>query len=198
MDKRIKQNKSDKTRVQEHPIMFNSQMVRAILDRHKTQTRRPVKPMKHPYGEWLSVEEVVGEIKAETGAVICPFGRKGDRLWVRETWNMFDPWVGVFYAADDHSCGIGEYDDPDHIEPHNMRWKPSIHMPRWASRITLQITKARVEQLREITAEDAAAEGFAGHDPIAGFADAWNEIYGGSSWADNPWVWVIEFMRVKL
>ena len=181
----------------ERPILFSAPMVRAILDGHKTQTRRAVKPMKHPYGEWLSVEEVVGEIKAETGAVICPFGRKGDRLWVRETWNTFAPWVGFFYAADDHSFGIGEYDDPDHIEPHNMRWKPSIHMPRIASRITLEITGVRIEHLQDISAGDCLAEGVAPtDDPVAEYRGFWEALYGAGSWAANPHVFVIEFARV--
>ncbi|MFA9951137.1 hypothetical protein [Dentiradicibacter hellwigii] len=87
--------------MQERPILFSAPMVRAILGGHKTQTRRPVKPMKHPYGEWLSVEEVVGEIKAGTGAVNCPLGRKGDRLWVREAFHSYHWDVPrVVYRAD--------------------------------------------------------------------------------------------------
>ena len=164
--------------MQERPILFSAPMVRAILNGHKTQTRRPVKPPKHPSG---------------TG---CPFGHKGDRLWVRETWNMFGPWAGFFYAADDHSFGIGEYDDPDHIEPHNMRWKPSIHMPRIASRITLEIAGVRVEHLQDISAADCLAEGVAPtDDPVAEYRSSWEALYGAGSWAANPHVFVIEFVR---
>ena len=174
--------------MQERPILFSAPMVRAILNGRKTQTRRAVKPAKHSFA---------AEIKAGTGAVNCPFGRKGDRLWVRETYNMFAPWAGFFYAADDHSFGIGEYDDPDHIEPHNMRWKPSIHMPRIASRITLEITGVRVEHLQDISAADCLAEGVAPtDDPVAEYRSLWESLYGAGSWAANPHVFVIEFARV--
>nr|DAI35628.1 MAG TPA: ASCH domain protein [Caudoviricetes sp.] len=173
--------------MQERPILFSAPMVRAILNGRKTQTRRAVKPAKHPLD---------AEIKAGTGAVNCPFGHKGDRLWVRETWNMFDPWPGFFYAADDHSFGVGEYDDPDHIEPHNMHWRPSIHMPRIASRITLVITGVRIEHLQDISAADCLAEGVAPtDDPVAEYRSLWESLYGAGSWAANPHVFVIEFVR---
>jgi hypothetical protein len=148
----------------------------------------------------------------------CPYGQPGDRLWVRETWNKFPPWEGYFYAADDHSFGIGECDDSDHIEPHNLRWKPSIHMPREASRLTLEITEVRVERLNEISEEDAKAEGIAYQDDAKeigrgrlshdgsvlydtareAFVKLWESINGPGSWALNPFVWVITFRRVGL
>ena len=123
----------------ERPILFSGPMVRAILQGRKTQTRRIVKPRRCPNtGCELACCEIAGE-RGEHLYQLCPYGQPGDRLWVRETWNAFDGWAGYFYAADDHSFGIGADDDPDHIPEHAIRWRPSIHMPRAASRITLEI-----------------------------------------------------------
>jgi len=194
--------------MKERQILFSAPMVRAILDGSKTQTRRIVKT-----GKW---EHENSEYGVSFGN--CPYGEPGDRLWVRETWNKFDAWEGYFYAADDHPFGIGEADDPDHIEQHDIRWKPSIHMPRAASRITLEVTGVRVERLQDISEADARAEGVepvvvgegwrrycdsgseeVGVPPCAdarhSFQSLWEQINGAGSWAANPWVWVVEFQR---
>jgi hypothetical protein len=201
--------------MKERPILFSGPMVRAILDGRKTQTRRAV---KHPYardidafapcevpGEWrIGVMEA--GVTADMGCMRCPFGEPGDRLWVRETWALAPgvhrghDWRDALFAAD----GLTQVD----------RWRPSIHMPRWASRITLEVTGVRVERLQAITEEDARAEGAAhrispGGD-LAGafdvcetpinyrvhFRDLWRDINGPDAWDANPWVWVVAFKRV--
>ena len=204
--------------MRERGILFNGPMVRAVLAGKKTQTRRIVKPQP----DWDSPKPCCETTRdGFQGAVNrgmwscggtwtddedprrCPYGQPGDRLWVREAWNKFPPWEGYFYAADDHSFGIGECDDSDHIEPHDLRWKPSTNMPREASRLTLEITEVRVERLNEISEGDAEAEGcFALGDAdctaVEQFRRLWESINGPGSWALNPFVWVITFRRVGL
>lgn len=181
--------------MKERPILFSAPMVRALLAGTKTQTRRVCK---------LEVRSGMPEPEMLSLLRCCPYGKPGDRLWVRETWNRFDGWEGYFYAADDHSFGIGADDDPDHIPEHALRWKPSIHMPRAASRITLEVTGVRVERLQEISEADAKAEGAAMHNSPAamltgyrtGYRLLWDSINGPGSWDANSWVWVVEFRRV--
>lgn len=175
-------------------------MVRAILEGHKTQTRRVIKP-KHggsitgPVGPGKAVEDL-GE--GEFDLLHCPYGEPGDRLWVREAFAVLgdrDKHV-LHYRATHQNAGSG--------------WKPSIHMPRWASRIALEITNVRVERLQDICGEDSAAEGVTG--PVGSprvygvvtkqfareqFMRLWESINGPDSWQVNPWVWVIEFGRVE-
>ena len=170
--------------MKERPILFNGEMVRAILDGRKTQTRRVVKDcylMGGPPEDYLLSR--------------CPFGQPGDRLWVRETWGhngcLCCP---IHYRATDP--------DPDTGNPY-FRWYPSIHMMRSASRITLEITNVRVERLNEITRGEAMEEGCpfsnmaAGIDPRDWFSDLWESINGAGSWSFDPWVWVIEFRKVE-
>jgi len=207
--------------MKERPILFNHHMVRSILSGAKSQTRRIVKPPSNY--RWLNVNAGAmvnsGGHKKHISDLACKHGKSGDRLWVRETWNTFDPWIGVFYAADDHSFGIGDYDDPDRIEAHDIRWRPSIHMPRWASRIELEIVDVRVERLNEISEADAIAEGVervcigegwrqycdpdfeeVGVPPmptaVHSFRTLWEHINGEGSWKENPFVWRIEFKRI--
>lgn len=99
------------------------------------------------------------------------YGQPGDRLWVREAWNQFDGWQGYFYRADDNSAGVGEFDDPDHIPEHALKWRPSIHMPRSACRIVLEIVSVRVERLQEISDDDCEAEGIDCHSLPTGGDD---------------------------
>ena len=177
--------------MKERPILFNAPMVRAILANTKTQTRRVVKARDL---EWMDVHQGLRE---PDNAERCPHGQPGDRLWVRETFGHFErnenfaPGCEVFYRADGESLAM---------EP----WRPSIHMPRWASRITLEIARVRVERLRACNEADAIAEGApwaacgapqeGSHK--AGFAQLWEQINGHGSWEANPWVWVIEFRRL--
>ncbi|AOZ52666.1 hypothetical protein BKX93_01490 [Chromobacterium vaccinii] len=229
--------------VNEKPILFCAEMVRALLAGTKTQTRRVAKPVKHPdFGNLYEPGAMV--LEREPQHVInraCPYGQPGDRLWVRETWgvishswdkagNMVD-WVPdrpatpilelpfgrvyysghVIYAADGYMEWAG--DDDGGGEPRSA-WKPSIHMPRTASRILLEITDVRVEQLQDISEADAVAEGCVAepcdhsrqscedigcYGPTAAGAYhwLWNRLNGAGSWDANPWVWVIEFKRVE-
>lgn len=175
------------------PILFSGPMVRAILDGWKTQTRRPVASARHPYGHLLGPEGVAREFLGKTEAVRCPLGQPGDRLWVRETWQLCDydgpggyPKTDAVYRAD------GETDDK------RNGWRPSIHMPRWASRITLEVVRVSVEQVQDITEEGAIKEGCVPLDsssPREMFGDLWQSIYG--TWEANPWVWAVEFRRIK-
>ncbi len=189
--------------MKERPILFSAPMVCAILEGRKTQTRRALNPQ--PAGGHQ--QGVIGPLNSIGNLLICKHGSPGDRLWVRETfcWSGYasDP-EEVLYRADE------EYTLEDRGD---LPWKPSIFMPRWASRISLEITVVRVERLIDISATDAIAEGArrtadggAWHieneqhrsaDPRDTFASLWESINGAGSWEQNPWVWVIEFKRIQ-
>ena len=195
------------------PILFSAPMVRAILNGTKTQTRRAVKDRHIDaappacFFQWLRER--------------CPYGQPGDRLWVRETWQVVDGSERARRIVTDPSPSRGwiEYAatvHPGHEPP--PRWRPSIYMPRWASRILLEITAARVERLQDISGEDAVAEGIArdgdGYErfhvdpdaplgqsftrnPVLAYRGLWEKINGVGTWDANPLVWVIEFKRVE-
>lgn len=203
----------------ERPILFSTPMVRAILDGRKTQTRRVVKfpctPKKYSESDWMIDGEPIGR---------SPYGKPGDRLWVRESgWERpertprmmregADTWPRFAYDAD----GWSDEDLAD-FKRWGFKRRPSIHMPRWASRITLEITGIPVERLQDISEADAIAEGLyqetmpgtaaalwryaSGSDwyshPVQCYRALWEYINGPGSWDVNPWVWVIEFKRVK-
>ena len=211
----------------ERGMIFNGEMVRAILDGRKTQTRRPVKfpILDRNLGCELAGNELAGELSAGN-YLNSAFGKPGDRIWVRETFQgpLFDYDLMDSYCKDPTPFEKPEfcvykadgvpapefYDADDEL---HCCWRPSIHMPRWASRILLEITDVRVERLNAISQEDAQAEGMerAGwrptySDPDSGgevmtpydnFAELWSSIYGEESWNANPWVWVISFKRVE-
>ncbi|NHR69107.1 morphogenetic protein [Klebsiella pneumoniae] len=192
--------------MKERGMIFNSEMVRAILDGRKTQTRRPVKfpVLDKNLGCELAGNELAGELSAGN-YLNSAFGKPGDRIWVRETWAR--------YNIDQNSHDIAYRATTPADWPEEGRWRPSIHMPRWASRILLEITDVRVERLNAISQENAQAEGMeltgwrpTYSDPDSGgevmtpydnFAELWSSIYGDESWKANPWVWVIEFKRVE-
>lgn len=197
----------------ERGMIFNAEMVKALLDGRKVQTRRPMKvkpdgitkgPTSIPYkfnrqNHPLISFRGIDEIK-------CPFGKVGDRIYVRETF-CFDNKDYVQTYKDETWRGLPDrftaetfYRATEEIPDMFPRWTPSIHMPRWASRITLEITNVRVERLQEISEEDAKSEGVNGwHPDIPAtrashkdvFHKLWDSIYG--SWSANPWVWVVEF-----
>lgn len=202
----------------ERPILFSGPMVRAILEGRKTQTRRPIKVDD----VYTTVDDTDGKPFAwqsdECGdwyEMPCPFGKPGDLLWVRETWQIFrvyeDTWNGGYEA--DLWDGPILRERPNHAwvtyaadDPGGRPWRPSIHMPRWASRITLRITGIRVERLCEISVDDAWAEGIEAaidHDGpvcyLAEFQRLWDAMYAkrGLGWNTNPWVWVMEFETCK-
>ncbi|HBR0482725.1 TPA: hypothetical protein L9G90_005426 [Klebsiella pneumoniae] len=196
----------------ERGMIFNAEMVRAILDGRKTQTRRPIKWKQTRFteiGEREDGSKWPWSEDAEHACDFwhpCPFGAVGDRIWVRETWNKYGGLLT--YRADRDWI-----DDMRKETVCTAKWVPSIHMPRWASRILLEITDVRVERLNSISQEDAQAEGLeltgwrpTYSDPDSGgevmtpydnFAELWSSIYGDESWQANPWVWVIEFKRVE-
>ncbi|HED2695130.1 TPA: hypothetical protein R4Z22_000081 [Klebsiella michiganensis] len=236
----------------ERGMIFNSEMVRAILDGRKTQTRRIVKgvdgavkfcPECDINGEDIFV--VLGEkdhtgMNPVLGAISCPLGAAGDHIWVRETWGVvsheldedgrIQPWTPDRPATAIHEMPFGNgyfsghaiyavdgdftWGDDDGYEDGRSCWKPSIHMPRAASRILLEITEVRVERLNSIHDVDAMREGIQNlttcshadfgtpgvvnaQHPVRAFQLLWESIYGADNWKANPWVWVIEFKRVE-
>jgi len=213
-------------------------MVCAILAGRKTQTRRVVT------ARWLPHDHAKIEIGLERdssghivhrdgvyfGNVHCPYGAPGDQLWVRETWcsAYSTGCFGSMFAADGafvqgrRRSEKGPHYNADDVPP-GIKWRPSIHMPRWASRIILAVTDVRVERLQDISEADAEAEGIERgedffqcptwrdyqseepvqswfpDDPIGSFHSLWDSINGSRpacSWDDNPWVWVVEFSRI--
>ncbi|HEY6244612.1 MAG TPA: hypothetical protein VIX17_11720 [Pyrinomonadaceae bacterium] len=201
--------------MKEHPILFSGPMVRAILEGRKTQTRRVItpQPTPHPANEhflaWVKNRYGADEMMVTDSLIEqCRHGSVRDRLWVRESLRWTDR---LTYAAD--GTEVPNDQIPDDAKVAILTTAPSIFMPRWASRITLEITKVRVEQLRLLSEEDAVAEGagamggaiikaerFGGYMPAAvyQFAGGWDALNAkrGYSWNSNPWVWVIEFKRL--
>lgn len=202
--------------MKERPIIFKSEMVGAILDGRKTQTRRIIKPQL-PDNPTSVGGKKWGKVDGEFHycGVKCPYGKPGDRLWVRETFKpvRFEgkPIVGIHYVSDGdnflwkvqpHSMyafpkGKGT---PDKEWPEGFCYgkSPSIHMPRWASRITLEIVKVRVERINDISSKEAANEmGYILGEKCPHFIlDYWEKLHPGS-WDRNDWVWVVEFKRIK-
>ena len=209
-------------------------MIRAILAGRKAVTRRIVKPQPSPgcryemngagdralhlHGYGPALRFVPAKVTTADHRLACPYGEPGDRLWVRETWcQQADPITGrlidrkAYYAAD----GV----EVTHVDDINRSpWRPSIHMPRWASRITLDVVSVRVERLHDITPGDILAEGVVerphvdpnlGKCPVSAFdgklypdlrslwAAGWDQINGKRApWKANPWVWRVEFRRM--
>lgn len=220
--------------MKERPILFNGAMVRALIDGSKTQTRRVVKGAE----KWpaKAVRAVVLETRGTAMAVDarrysygpeikCPYGQPGDRLWVRETHAPQSDCWGAWERSMLHGCKqdspIIHYAADEGGQPFIEKWRPSIHMPRWASRIMREIVSVRVERLQGISEADAIAEGIkitvdsetnkplvriSGKSPpaqyiqkhclvISEYANLFESINGPGSWDANPWVWVIEFKR---
>lgn len=192
--------------MKERPLLLSGPMVPRILDGSKTQTRRVFKAKNG--GVWPNPNDLPGMRQILRN---CPYGQPGDRLWVREAWKAhptFDhlaprdiPYSHVWYMADDGYKA-------------ESRFRQSMFMPRWASRITLAVTGVRVERLQDISEADAMAEGARECDPVSGrevllagpsqrgsfvlhYRDIWEQINGPDSWAANPWVWVVNFKRVE-
>lgn len=191
--------------MKERPIIFSAPMVRAILDGQKTQTRRIIKPQpEYRHGVLFTLGSSTG-YSPDLMAGACPYGRTGDRLWVREAFAYVIYGDGMRFIEYRADRSLSDFDGYDH--PVGGRWRPSIHMPRWASRITLEITDVRVERLQDISGMDAKREGVSvpAHLPHDGvdldyarreYRRLWQSINGPGSWETNPWVWVIEFKKL--
>lgn len=223
------------------PILFSSPMVRAILEGRKKQTRRVAKLGADRLGDEFMTELRDGNL-IET-IKLCPYGQPGDRLWVRETFTIetnfnLDPceppfkdgrpvnwhededwgrwWEQAHYAATDPSPDLVHEDDCKQCDDNGYcnKWKPSIHMPRWASRILLEITNVRIEKLQKVTVGDCLYEGIDNTEEnlkavefrpsdrsmyIGLFRTLWDSINAarGFGWDKNPWVWVVEFKRIN-
>lgn len=186
------------TAIKERPILFSAPMVRAILDGSKVQTRRLIKPQFKSLLQWDGAELLTERITRKGRQVIrCPYGVAGDRLWVRES---------GWQSPDDGTDFDWEYDankpDVDSLKAAGWIRRPSIHMPRTASRITLEVTGVRVERINDISESDAFAEGVTLPEPVleayySGFKRLWVSINGPQSWDENPWVWVVEFRKLE-
>lgn len=220
----------------ERPILFSAPMVRAVLDDTKTQTRRVVKwrglepglnlqfsglSVEHSGSNWVLSSPTRDSYAYRSVPMPCPYGQPGDRLWVRENgWERpslsqrdlregADTWPPYEFDADPLMC----WEDGE-LKRYGWKRRPSIHMPRWASRINLEVTGVRVERLQDISEADARAEGARECDPVSGrevllagpsqrgsfvlhYRDIWEQINGVGSWAANPWVWCVSFRRVK-
>lgn len=216
------------TEVKQRPILFSTEMVRAILDDRKRMTRRIIKPQPVlSLDNCKDREKLVNALEETENSLFwffkgvpyanfpegiepyCPYGKVGDILWVRERWNNI---------IDDQGKRIGYYHSTD--TDLNNKWKPSIHMPKEACRIFLQITDIRVERLQDISEEDAIAEGVEGfgyipdqilyrdyqernpktrgyHKSSKSFQTLWESINGPDSWNANSWVWVVSFERIS-
>ncbi|WP_256831671.1 morphogenetic protein [Pseudomonas sp. Pse1] len=218
--------------IKERPILFSAPMVLAILDGRKTVTRREVK--KRAALDCLAAGFDPSFLALPGNADLCPYGQPGDQLWVRETFALLGnedgcciDWQDNLVKGDERgaariyraSCPPGDYGlnqipakaewkpDTEAME-YDGAWRPSIHMPRWASRILLEITDVRVERLQDISRADIRAEGLqcppelASDDVSPNYRDwypgAWRELWEstGGDWNANPWVWVVEFKRV--
>lgn len=234
--------------MKERQILFSAPMVRAILDGSKTQTRRVVKNLHTDCNEsFIRKDDGLFGWRDQSGrfmqAFPCPYGQPGDRLWVRETWKYTD-WTGcgepfIEFSADndvtrpkvsedwsDRIVDIWEIlsrDENFNIDncARDRKWRPSIHMPRWASRLLLEIVSVRVERLQDISEADSITEGikrsqraisstdvapcfwdYLRNEPQYrnardSYASLWESINGPGSWSANPWVWCIEFRRVN-
>ena len=189
----------------ERPIIMTSESVRAILDGRKTMTRRVITGFLYPeypdheycFHETVDSRWEIGMISRSTGEghfmqySRCPYGVPGDRLWVREKFKI------------GQGRSIVYFDTPSRWAE-GMSWKPSIFMPRWASRITLEVVSVRVERLTDISDSDCYAEGIISPqndilgEPYYSFKDLWDSINAkrGYPWSSNPWVWVIGFRKV--
>lgn len=227
--------------MKERGIIFSAPMVRAILDGTKTQTRRIVKFPRWMITDWER-DKAAWDFNRGLSVGLFSEGRLyremrryadvGDRIWVRETWAVRGNEDGHpvradyslcefeeadrFYCADCKPTNYGMWEMPDGSVFEG--WRPSIYMPRWASRITLEVTDVRVQRLQDISVEDAKAEGVSGyvngHGHVSdaellvepgyrhphfyrrGFEDVWDSIHGDGSWDANPWVWAISFKRI--
>ena len=206
----------------ERPILFSAPMVNAILTGRKTQTRRVAKVNDRGLkAGFVTPNAGYAPRPIAEHAAYCPYGRTGELLWGRETWQYADwtedgcPWVR--YRADGKKRCVESDISPEWVErltdiwaelsqdenysidsrAADRKWRPAIHMPRWACRLVLEIAAVRVERLQEISVHDVDAEGTPATYPsgaeVGDYRKLWESINGAGSWDLNPWVWVVEF-----
>lgn len=234
--------KNQSNQVKERPIIFSGEMVKAILDGKKTMTRRVVKSdfinnYKHAHiikqssdksreGKAYFYDKPAGGMVLSSQLVSNLYGKVGDRLWVRETWQEIGPDCLLTYKATYPGDLYAKRPELENVPPlaglkeRGYLWKSPMFMPRWASRILLEITDIRVERLNDISDEDAVKEGLrilpasgryvvspgdqyfgsASHDAVEVFSWLWDSINAkkGYPWSSNPWVWVVEFKVVEV
>ena len=184
------------------PILFSGEMVRAILDGRKTQTRRVIKPQPSA-GVRRSVFVLSGLEDGHGRELRCPYSRPGDTLWVRETFGVITQPLTGEKSAIYKATHKPEFPN-EQLGFDGSKWRPSIFMPRWASRITLRVVGVRVETLWDMTVSKMIAEGVAEIEnndkhPLTPFITLWDSINAdrGYAWYTNPWVWVVEFEEVS-
>lgn len=217
------------------PILFSAPMIRALLSGAKTQTRRMLRPQPEPHEwqgmrgyslewrnphdfMWLLVHRIPQNPVPIGRRFRCPYGAPGDLLWVRETWQAADGNKRAARIVSQPRPDFGWVEYAATCDDCPSRWRPSIHMPRWASRLTLRITDVRVQRLQDISEKDAIAEGVEGafvedgrywrnyglsdeeaacspmlNFPTESFRTLWESINGKGSWGTNPWVWALTF-----
>ena len=225
--------------MKERPILFSGPMVRAILEGRKTQTRRIVQPQPElipdislagkltgSYSYWWYGSAAQTMIGVSMMPQFCPYGNRGEKLWVRETFCEFADYHiidGKRFAYRADSEHLRTFADSEQTRKElGYKWKPSIFMPRHASRITLEIVNVRVERLRDISEDDAKAEGIRelplqegepgawwsgdvmqgsvlhGRSPVMAFRKLWDSINKDRApWESDPWVWILEFRRIE-
>jgi hypothetical protein len=205
--------------MEEHPILFTREMVRAIIRGNKTQTRRVIKLPSSNYNFLGWCTSTTGDKKQIGRAIFenmdtkesvylkCPYGQFGDHLWVRETWAVYPglqtQQPTLFYKENGDDCA--------YMDMRNLKWKPSIFMPRWAARLHLEIKKVSVGLLKDISINDCLAEGmtplrqmyiFGMNSEMIkrsyqlSYSMIWDSLYKNNSWDSNPYIWVIEFKRL--
>lgn len=197
--------------VKRGPILFSGPLVCAILERRKTQTRRVIKP------EWYRCLDLENPKDVAKALGRCRYGEPGDHLYVRETWAPADLWESGYerekpqsirFRADGKAYTYGPNGEFHELDTYAWsqpdKWRPSIFMPKWASRIELLLKGIRVQRLQDISWQDAIAEGIepvlcAAENPVDAFAGLWDSINAkrGYPWHTNPWVWALDFERCE-
>ncbi len=193
--------------MKERPILMTPENAQKCHDGTKTQTRRVIKPQplsiswfEHQNGWCARVREDTGSAEHPAYIMVpCPYGVVGDRLWVREPWAWPGEEFHLYKGSSADARIVEEWKkDPNCCQ---VKWTPSIHMPRFVCRTVLEITNVRVERVQDISRVDAVAEGFVGEPclpihPVDWYRDLWETINGKGSWERNDWVWVLMFKKV--
>ncbi len=228
----LKPNTPQRRELKETPLLFKTEMILALLGGTKTQTRRLMKPQPDstwPHSDGGEPYWHIGGCRLSTSSnpLVCPFGKPGDRIWAKETHQLVRPtivcggsvsavelWPGRMpkaHPGQDWMMWTAAGSDETSLPIRDRlvkKWRPSIFMPRWASRISLEITEVRAQRLQDITPDEASAEGIAYPDHVDvrrvercplvdGYAALWDSINGKGAWDLNPWVWCLSFKVMK-